>query len=73
MKHSWTKHRVLLEHPDGLRRWDRAYQLLMMWSVAPTPNAQSKPSDASQLQEDHHAGQCVCASVDAASSPESND
>jgi hypothetical protein len=73
MKHPWTKHRVLLEHPDGLHRWDRAYQLLMLWSVAPTPNDPPEPSDPNQLQEDHHAGQCVCASIDAASSSKPND
>ena len=73
MKRPWTKRRVLLEQPDGLRRWDRAYQLLMMWSTPPTPDERANPSDPHQLQEESHACQCVCPSVDAASSSKSND
>lgn len=73
MKHPWTKRRVLLEHPDGLRRWDRAYQLLMMWSIAPPPEERSTSADAHQLQEEPNACQHLCASVDSASSPKSND
>jgi DNA invertase Pin-like site-specific DNA recombinase len=39
MKRQWTKCRVLLEQPDGERRWDRAYQLILAWSIAATPEA----------------------------------
>ena len=73
MKRQWTKCRVLLEQPDGLRRWDRAYQLILAWSIATTPEGQPNPCGSHQLQEDHHAGQCVCASVDSAPSAKSND
>jgi hypothetical protein len=73
MNRHWTKRRVLLEHPDGLRRWDRAYQLLMAWSTDPAPDDQPQPSVPQQLQEEYHACQCVCASVDSTSSPKSDD
>lgn len=42
MKHEWTKRRVLIEHTDGQRRWDRAYQMVLMWATVvaiPPPSA----------------------------------
>ena len=29
MKRQWTIHRQTQEYPDGQRRWDQAYQLLL--------------------------------------------
>jgi len=73
MNRPWTKRRVLLEQPDGLRRWDRAYQLILAWSIAEMPDEQSDPIVPHQRQEESHACQCVCASVDSTASPKSND
>lgn len=73
MNRQWTKRRVLLEQPDGLRRWDRAYQLILAWSIAPTLDGQSHPSSPTQFQEEQDACQCVCPSLDSTSSAKSND
>lgn len=38
MKRHWRTRRELLATPDGARRWDRAYQELLLWTrpaVAP--------------------------------------
>ena len=31
----WQIRREVVGCPDGQRRWDRAYQLLLHWAVAP--------------------------------------
>ena len=42
MTHSWQVTRATAPRPDGQRRWDRAYQLLLEWSAGeptdPDPN-----------------------------------
>jgi len=42
MKREWKKRRVLKEQADGQRRWDQAYQLLMVWSVPANLRATSQ-------------------------------
>ncbi len=32
MERTWQVHRDTIVHPDGQRRWDRAYQLLLSWA-----------------------------------------
>jgi hypothetical protein len=32
MKHEWQVKRAMVEHPDGQRRWDRAYLCLLRWA-----------------------------------------
>jgi len=59
MNRTWQVHRDTVAHPDGQRRWDRAYQLLLRWAddvpVAQAPTV---------TQEDDHACCLVCASLD---------
>ncbi len=57
MNRTWQVHRETVTHPDGQRRWDRAYQLLLRWTAEPTVQA---PSIA---QEEDHAHCPVCSSV----------
>ena len=33
VKHEWRVRRELKASPDGQRRWDRAYQLLLEWAA----------------------------------------
>ena len=33
VKHAWRVRRELQGSPDGQRRWDRAYQLLLEWTA----------------------------------------
>ena len=35
MKHQWRACRTFQPHPDAQRRWDRAYQLLLEWTLPP--------------------------------------
>ena len=37
MKHEWRKRRVLIKQADAQRRWDRAYEMLLMWAAAAEP------------------------------------
>ena len=49
MKHQWRMRRQFHQHPDGQRRWDRAYQLLLQWTTPPpTPEADSTEVDSTE-------------------------
>jgi hypothetical protein len=37
MKRQWRTRRQVTPYPDGQRRWDRAYQLLLEWTTAREP------------------------------------
>jgi hypothetical protein len=50
MKRAWHILRTTVAHPDGQRRWDRAYQLLLRWADDATA-----PSQPLTPQEDDHA------------------
>ena len=50
MKRSWNVQRTTHPHPDGQRRWDRAYQLLLRWDDDAPASHQPHVS-----QEDDHA------------------
>ena len=39
MKRQWQIRRTLLARADGQQRWDRAYQQLLIWTVAALPHA----------------------------------
>ena len=45
---TWQIRRELVGCPDGQRRWDRAYQLLLHWAVAP-PKEGTWPFTAPEL------------------------
>jgi len=73
MKRQWRTRRQTLPQPDGQRRWDRAYQLLLEWTTpCETASATSDPSPVSTVapllstQEVEHAGGPVCARLDPA-------
>ena len=50
MNRTWQVHRETVPHPDGQRRWDRAYQLLLRWAAdavpAPAPTLTQEETDA---------------------------
>ena len=37
MQHQWTRQQSWIQHPDGQRRWNRAYQLLGEWTKVELP------------------------------------
>ena len=50
MKHDWRVTRRLEPHPDGQRRWDRAYQLLLEWAATgPRSGQPLAPDPASSI------------------------
>ena len=59
MNRTWQVHREIVVHPDGQRRWDRAYQLLLRWADD-VLTAQPPPIP----QEDDDACCRVCPGLD---------
>ncbi len=59
MNRTWQVHREIVAHPDGQRRWDRAYQLLLRWADD-VLTAQPPPI----TQEDDDACCLVCPGLD---------
>ena len=57
MNRTWQIRRETVAHPDGQRRWDRAYQLLLCWAAdtvaAPAPTIAQEEADA------HHQLGCM--------------
>ena len=79
MRHQWRLCRTLQEHPDGQRRWDRAYQLLLQWAQAPdVPPAEPGQSPrlvlhqpvAQNSVEVTHARSDLCPGLDPAANPD---
>lgn len=64
---SWRLRRRPAPRPDGQQRWDRAYRYLLQWTQLSTP-IQPEPG-----QEDSHDRRSVCARLDPAPSPDTND
>jgi hypothetical protein len=56
MKRRWHVRREAMERPDGRQRWDRAYQVILQWSLeneqvrAPGANASANG------KEEYHEG-----------------
>ena len=74
MHRHWKIHRHLIEAPDALHRWDRAYQLLLRWGAAATPQAGSAASAASTNQQEVcDAAGHLRAGVHATASPDTDD
>ena len=68
MKRTWQVHHDTVSHPDGQRRWDRAYQLLLRWA----DDAQTAPPPPI-TQEDEDAGCRVCPGLDQSPTSEPHD
>jgi hypothetical protein len=65
MNRIWQIHRETVTHPDGQRRWDRAYQLLLHWAA---DTAAQMPSSA-QEETDAHCPVCPCLDQPPATDP----
>ena len=66
MKHQWRIQRELKEYPDGQKRWDRAYLLVM-------EIARSVEENQTQMRlEVHYASSDLCKSIDPTSSTSTN-
>ena len=55
MKRQWHVRREAMERPDGRRRWDRAYQAILRWSLE-NEQARAPGANASANgKEEYHA------------------
>ena len=59
MNRVWHVDRDGVVHPDGQRRWDRAYQLLVQWG-----DGLLAVPDAPNHEEDGDANRSLCACLD---------
>jgi len=69
MKRDWRIRRELLARPDGDRRWDRAYQELLLW----TDPALATPTPGQVEREQADACRDLCAGIDAAAGAGADD
>jgi len=67
MKHQWKIQREVKEYPDGQKRWDLAYLLIL--EIA--RSAEEKQQTV--ILEVSHASSNLCEGLDPASSPGSDD
>ena len=71
MKHTWVVRRQCQAVPDGERRWDLAYQSILLWAVAVHQEPQSEPVDAPKAERDtDHANRNLCTGLHTATSSE---
>ena len=65
----WVVRRQPVGHPAAQRRWDRAYQLLLQATIAPTgpPAAPASPRDV--VEESRHASSHLCPGLKPAPGP----
>jgi hypothetical protein len=74
MKRQWQVRRTTVMHVNGQQRWDQAYQHLLRWAC-PDQSGPITPSvpRSRPPQEVKHARSDLCASIDLAPSPTSDD
>ena len=67
MKRQWRVRRQVVAAPDGQRRWDRAYQLLLAWTPPPATvaAAEETPKEVAHADSDLSAGLDPAAGADA--------
>jgi uncharacterized protein (UPF0548 family) len=51
MKHHWQIRRQSVGYPDGQRRWDRAYQLLLGWNQDTTQKVSVQQETVPEAQD----------------------
>ena len=66
MKHQWNIRRQTIAVPDGQRRWDQAYQMVLQWTRCPTA------APLSPRKETHDESCRVCTGVDREPGPPAN-
>ena len=71
----WRVRRRPSPHPDGQRRWDRAYLAVLQWTqpaTAPVSASQSAIQPPTG-EEESHDGRFVCTRLDPAAIPGADD
>jgi hypothetical protein len=63
MKRNWQVRRTWIEQPDGERRWDQAYRLLLEWTRAAVP----------PTEEPEHASGVLRARLDRSTATDADD
>ncbi len=63
MKRHWQIYRTTVQSPDAHRRWDRAYQSILRWTLK--TDQQCEPSmNAKEEEEEYHEGSGIRPSLD---------
>ena len=70
MHTGWQVHRTVKTQPDGERRWDYAYQLLLQWAMEHEAGIWPAPS---HHQEDRHGSRSLCPCLDEPSATATDD
>ena len=74
MERQWRIRRQQLAMPDGQRRWDRAYQHLVSWTLPSTPSPVVPAGEDQRLElEGEHGRSDLRAGVDAAAGAGTDD
>ncbi len=74
MHRHWKIHRHLIEAPDALHRWDRAYQLLLRWGAAAAPPSERAVLDAGVHHQEVANELCYLRpGLDTTASPDADD
>ena len=73
MRHQWKIHRHLIEAPDALQRWDRAYQALLSWGANHGPYPVGESVAVVQHQEGHDEPCNVCSGIHVSASTDTDD
>ena len=64
MKREWQVHRSTVEHTDGQRRWDRAYQCLLRWTNETTSRLNEHSSQLAQWEAKPNESRHLCSGLD---------
>ncbi len=66
MKHQWQVKRTVKESPDGQKRWDRAYLLVLAITRSIEPGQEQPKAEV------NHASSDLCPGIDPTASPSAN-
>jgi hypothetical protein len=72
MRRHWQVRRQRLAAPDGARRWDRAYALILSWGLPAAQDAVGTGITSRATQEVSHENGGLRAGLDCAPSPSSD-
>ena len=68
----WMVWRQPVGHPTAQRRWDRAYQLLLLATAAPAGNSNLPAAPWDAAEESRHASSRLCSGFEPTPGPGAN-
>jgi hypothetical protein len=64
MKRQWRVRQQTCARPDGQRRWDQAYQVLLAWAASGEDDLSVGDESPATERQGAHANRHVCARLD---------